>query len=868
MKRLVIATLAVLLTAVSAFAIPARPGSFTYRQPDGSVVRLTLHGDEFFHWTTLADSQQVVELDDDGYWRPASINSSARQAARQRRSAVNRGREMAAPYRGTHNSNPMTHGERHIPVLLVSFPDQDFQIEDPNTSFHNLLNQSGYAENGGTGSVHDFFIDNSHGAFVPVFDVYGPVQLPQPMKYYGGNQGTNGGDKQPHLAFYDAAVLLDETVDFSRYDTDNDGIIDMSLFYYAGYSEAEGGKKDAIWPHQWNIQSSGNSTITNATFDGKRLGAYFCTAELKGVSGVNMCGIGPTCHEFSHSLGLPDFYDADYEDNGYCGGLYAFSTMCSGPYNNDSRTPPYFNAEERILLGWMSWEDVPEPQEGTNSFGSIKDDFTLMSPTDIEGEYFLYECRDGSGWDAPLPKGLMVYHVDKSTVRRVGSFTPYDLWRSWRSYNSINAYGSHPCFYAVPSADQGNLSYTGSSSGIIFPGRNSVVNYSPIDWDNNNTGIDISGISFSGGQVTFSAHYTDPPTISGTVVGQDGKAISGVYVVLTHPAYSSSRPMRVPARRRAQSGVVSTDDSGHFTVSLEGFEGDVAHLSFFKDGYQTAGQDVQLTSRKNKVSVKLLKRGEGGITEFTYYDEEADVYVTGLEGHGGTQMAAIRIPASELSSGGGTVLSVTLLPYYKASAYYIIVDSGEERILTYKSPEIGKGGKRNFITVELPQADFPAGKDLFIGYAVEDAQLDYDDCAFLVTEGGWHSYYSPFSLTQSKWGRSEEDNYDLIFSATVLGKIKEDPGEDPGETSLASMGFTTIHDPGNGVYKAGDAFALDLRLARGLSLIDRITWTLDGKKITDGAKSVSLPAGEHVIKAKYRLSTGTLEELELHVVAQ
>ena len=69
MKKAVV-ILAALLLALSARAIPARPGGFTYIQPDGSTVRLERHGDEFFHWTTLEGTSQVVALDEAGNHRP------------------------------------------------------------------------------------------------------------------------------------------------------------------------------------------------------------------------------------------------------------------------------------------------------------------------------------------------------------------------------------------------------------------------------------------------------------------------------------------------------------------------------------------------------------------------------------------------------------------------------------------------------------------------------------------------------------------------------------------------------------------------------------------------------------------------------
>lgn len=498
-----LSALAVIIS-ISAAALPAKPGTFKYTQPDGTILTLERHGDEFFHWTTIAGTSQVVELGEDGFWKNTVLDEGARALALERRAQVNARRRSIAPR--THTDNIMTHGERHIPVFLVNFSDKSFSISSPNEKFTNLLNQKGYSYNGGTGSVQDFYVDNSNGTFTPVFDVYGPVTLDNNMAYYGKN--VNNSDQRPEEALFHACQKLDDEIDFSRYDYDNDGFVDMCLFYYAGYSEAEGGPANSIWPHSWNAYY--NYTIRNTYFDGKRLGNYFCTAELKNYWGTTMCSIGPTCHEFGHSLGLPDFYDTDYETNGEAGGLYDFSTMCAGAYNNDSNTPPYFNAEERVYLGWMIPEDIPELSPGLNEIPAVQGDIAFRTSTGTEGEYFIYECRNEEGWDTPLPGGLLIYHADKSTVRMVGGVTPHDHWYDWDSYNAINAYGSHPCFYIIPSANPTSLNYTGYPERIIFPGKNNVTSYTPIDWNKKETGVVISDIVYSDGKVSLFVTKDDP----------------------------------------------------------------------------------------------------------------------------------------------------------------------------------------------------------------------------------------------------------------------------------------------------------------------------------------------------------------------
>lgn len=519
--RNIITAAAAALIGTAAFAGPASPVPFTATQPDGTTITLQRHGDEFFHWTTIAGTSQVMEQGEDGWWRPSTIDSNARQNGVARRRAANAVRPR------THTDNKMTHGERHIPVFLVQFTDLSFKTSSPAEKFDALLNQEGYSGNGGTGSVRDYYMDNSDGQFIPVFDVYGPVDLPNNMAYYGKNSGNS--DVRPEEALIHAAKALDDQVDFSQYDFDNDGFVDMALFYYAGYSEAEGGPANSIWPHQWDVQYV--SIGKNSYFDdGIRFSKYFCTSELKGSSGSSMCGIGATCHEFAHSLGLPDFYDTDYETNGEALGLYYFSTMDAGCYLNDSRTPPYFNSEERILLGWMTTGDVPELPSGQVSFPSVRYGVAYKSLTEVDGEYFLYECRDATGWDKYLPTGLTVYHVDKSTARRVGGITPYAQWAEWETYNTINAYGSHPCFYIIPAANQSSLNYISYTlSDYVFPGSKLKTSYTPVDWNKKDTGYSFSDISYSSAdkKVSFTVTNANAPVSSFKEMGFNAIADPG-----------------------------------------------------------------------------------------------------------------------------------------------------------------------------------------------------------------------------------------------------------------------------------------------------------------------------------------------------
>ena len=528
----------------SAFAIPAKPGWVKFTQPDGSVVEVRMVGDEFGH-AILDRSGQVLRRSPDGFLRPSPEDlSTVMHRAASRRSEANTRRLRSS-------KAPKISGSPKIPVLLVAFKDQAFKQSsklektypsDPQTAFANLLHQTGYSYNGATGCVLDFYIDNSNGQYTPEFDVLPVVTLSSNMATYGGND-SDGYDVAPELAVYQAVKSLDSSVDFSRYDNDHDGYVDMILMYYAGLNEAEYGDEDTIWPHQWSIQSSslrdGTASIRNALFDGVRLANYFCTSELSttqyggnaytgyyATKGV-LCGIGTTCHEFAHSLGLPDFYDTDYEDNGSAGGTYDYDTMCNGSYNNNGNTPPFFGAEELLMLGWMnSLTALPVAGKVTSPALSKTDKIAYKGTSSTEGEYFVFECRGTGSWDKYISSGpgLIVYHVDKSDRRVISSYTAKVLWNEWEATNTINAVGNHPCYYIIPAGCQNYNAdntktdgYSGSPSettGLHYSGRDfpfgtssKYSEYSPVDWNKTTMDYRLKNISYTSGSVSFSIEF-------------------------------------------------------------------------------------------------------------------------------------------------------------------------------------------------------------------------------------------------------------------------------------------------------------------------------------------------------------------------
>ncbi len=501
-KHILISAIALLVSFVASYAIPAYPGIMNFKQPDGTTIQVRLHGDEFSSWYTTP-SGTVLEFDSNGFLKPAVNGQAVVNRARQQSINSPKRRSITPPNKTT------TIGTVRIPVIIVQFSDVAFTVTggDPGTAFSNMLNQAGYSYNGAVGSVADFYHDNSNDAFNPIFDVYGPVTLSKTQAYYGSPyEGDGPNDDKAAEALYEAALWLDANTDinFGQYDGDGDGEIDMTLMYFAGTNQAEGGGTDKIWPHQWyvssayyyahQLDSSFDAIDPNHSFDGKRLNRYFCTSEINYLG--TLAGIGTTCHEFAHSLGLPDLYDTNYETYGQSGATYEYDTMCSGSYNDRGRRPPFFNAFELEILGWdVTIEALPASGDASLPAFSKGLKKAYRSESSTEGEYFLYECR-ATTWDTDVNEpGLIVYHIDKST-RDVHGYTAAYWWNAW----SINIYGDHPCGYIIPAGDQSSLNYGGDDFAF---GVGSYTSYTPVDWEGVTMAYTLGSIAFDGSTATF-----------------------------------------------------------------------------------------------------------------------------------------------------------------------------------------------------------------------------------------------------------------------------------------------------------------------------------------------------------------------------
>lgn len=405
-KRLFLISVLCLL-AIAIQAVPAKRGILQMlKLKDGTEVQAQLCGDERFHWWTTTDGRRYI-ADGDNYKEVDGLTLN-RMAVRKRSVAFRQSATRKRPMYQSRVSGKLNSylGKKKGLVILVEFKDTKFNTAHDCTKFDDILNTEGYTtDEGFVGSVADYFKAQSNDLFELNFDVVGPVQLKYDVEYYGGND-NEGQDKNAEAMIVEACLGVDDQVNFNDYDWDNDGEVEEVFVVYAGKGEADGGDATTIWPHMYELSYSHN----DLTLDGAHINTYACANELSG--GGSISGIGTFCHEFSHCLGYPDFYDTI---NNETYGMAYYDLMDAGSYNGDGFIPCGYSAYEKWLAGWVELTELSNENVTVDALKPMSEGGSgyVIYNDGHPDEFYILENRQQTNWDSALfGRGLMITHVD------------------------------------------------------------------------------------------------------------------------------------------------------------------------------------------------------------------------------------------------------------------------------------------------------------------------------------------------------------------------------------------------------------------------------------------------------------------------
>ena len=277
-----------------------------------------------------------------------------------------------------------------------------------------------------SGSVRDYFLQNSYGAMTLDSSVVAWVTLPQNEVYYSDGEGGMGAwPNNSQRMIRDALDLVDLTVDFGDFDTDNDGYVDAIDFIHSGYDAAWTGDEDHIWSHLTRLNRPNGvnrewtSADENEDEENVKVDLYHTEAALRGASGNAICPIVTTLHETGHYFGLPDLYDTDKSSKG----IGSWGLMGGKPFYTDESdigdNPSHLCAWSKIQFGWITPAVAAASGSYTLRQAETHPDVLKISSGYPENEYLLIENRQPAGFESKIPQGgLAVWHIDdtKGTI--------------------------------------------------------------------------------------------------------------------------------------------------------------------------------------------------------------------------------------------------------------------------------------------------------------------------------------------------------------------------------------------------------------------------------------------------------------------
>ena len=473
-----------LLFCVGVFAAPYPPDGLPieWTQPNGTVLKLRVFGDEFYGRTETEDGYTVVFSEDDQTYyyadlaadgmsflksqvpadKPAQAqrqkslklngvavqkivdqnrerfvpNEMAEWKARVRASQLRRAGKagtvsLSAPQAqsgvdGDGNSAPVGPEGASVTgnyvglTILVEFPDDPTTgTTDPvdfpasHAKMVRYCNEVGYSDDGNTGSIRDYFYDQSLGATTYTQVVAPIVELPQPRDWYNWSDHPTNSQLRPSgasgrlIVEHAIAKLVADGFDFSALSVNGSNRVVATNVLFAGATS--GVWPLGLWPHRWSMPWPGINVGTSGS--PRYIYDYQITNALTAAVPV-----GTFIHENGHLLlKLPDLYDTN-SGNGASEGIGEHGLMGSGNHLNGGRTPAPINGYFKEVSGWSNVIDFSASQFFTASLATTGNQGYRVFKPGSSTEYFFIENRGvGDKWAASTrDKGIVIWHVDEA----------------------------------------------------------------------------------------------------------------------------------------------------------------------------------------------------------------------------------------------------------------------------------------------------------------------------------------------------------------------------------------------------------------------------------------------------------------------
>ncbi len=404
----------------SSLADKASPFPVKLKQSDGTEFLAKVFGDEYFHWIETIEGYSIKQNKQSKNWEYVTKTNSDdivlsglivtkdNPVFLEKHIIDKKELETARQIKKIHfqvfkksNIKTVVEGMGKPLVILVDFNGGDqYSHKYLKDQFNDMLFSDG---NFPTGSMNDYFKEVSYGKYSVQGHVVDWITAPNSYDYYcNGDKGMGDWPRNSQGLTHDMVLAIDSEIDFSSYDSDNDGYVDGIIIVVEG--EYNSASADRFWAHKFSLGSH------RLQLDGVIVNKYFIINEQ--YPSGNMRDIGTFCHEWGHVLGIRDLYDYSDESEG----IGEWGIMGSGNWNSQT-SPAHFCAWSKVELGWVNPVVVTNNQTNV-SIPDVESNSTIFKLW-TEGlginEYFLLENRQAVKFDKNLNgEGLLIWHIDET----------------------------------------------------------------------------------------------------------------------------------------------------------------------------------------------------------------------------------------------------------------------------------------------------------------------------------------------------------------------------------------------------------------------------------------------------------------------
>lgn len=613
-------------------AVPASPHPYQQTQPDGTVISLRVRGDEHFNWSEDLDGYTVVH--NKGWFEYARLNKNGRlvpsglkvgldnpHAGGLSRGQLPSSAQRASSAKGSAGGSKASlqsaaaAGAIKNLVILIQFSNHAGRPLPSTSDIDVLMNApGGDPVLAPTGSMRDFYLQNSYGQLELNSDVSSWITVSGTEQYYANGAS---GDSTVWEALREALDTLDSSVDLRQYDVNGDGYVDAITFLHSGFGAEWGAadedgtlSTDRIWSHKWVINPA---WVSN---EGVQVANYHISPALWGTSGSQIGRIGVIAHETGHFLGLPDLYDTD----GGGAGIGSFGLMGnSWGFDGSQRCPPQLSPWSKMQLGWIN--PVHIDQSGQYSIGQAasNDEYYVITAGFPTNEYLMIENRQRADLDCSLPQGgLAIWHIDDEAGFDTEGY-PGGRWpKDGKHYRVAlaQADGNFQLEKGMNRGDAGDVHH-GAGVDAIAPGPDGHPNTDAYQRGRIVvTGHTISNISASGPVMTFCLNgcagdgaggiLSAPSNLVGSVSGSDRSRI-GVNMVTLSWIDNASDP----------------DNEDVFVIERCQESGKASKITCTFSFHATVGQDVTtFNEAESSGTYRYRVKARRGASEDTGYTNE------------------------------------------------------------------------------------------------------------------------------------------------------------------------------------------------------------------------------------------------------